>query len=109
MIALAGVLALYLGIAITAAGVLGIYRFPDVYTRLNALAKVTTLGALLIHLASAALLPWGQGNKGILTALVLLLTTPVVTQTIAFVAHRLGVPDRNLLDELRSSGRSGTP
>lgn len=109
MIALLGMLALYLGIAITAAGVLGIYRFPDVYTRLNALAKVTTLGALLIHLASAALLPWGQGNKGILTAIVLLLTTPVVTQTIAFVAHRLRVPDRNLHDELASRRPESTP
>lgn len=107
--ALAGMLGLYLGIAITAAGVLGIYRFPDVYTRLNALAKVTTLGAMLIHLASAALLPWGQGSKGILTALVLLLTTPVVTQTIALVAHRLGTPDRNLRDELAARRPQGPP
>lgn len=107
MSSLLGVVALYLGIAITAAGVLGIYRFPDVYTRLNALAKVTTLGAVLIHLASAALLPWGQGNKGILTAIVLLLTTPVVTQTIGFVAHRLSVPDVSRRDELRSSRHDG--
>lgn len=102
MIAWIGMLALYLGIAIAAAGVLGIYRLPDVYTRLNALAKVTTLGALLIHLSSAALLPWGQGKKGVLTALVLMLTTPVVTQTIAYVAHRSRVPSTNRLDELET-------
>lgn len=86
-----GLVLLYLGILITATGVLGVYRFPDVYTRLNALAKVTTLGALLIHLASALLLPPGQGSKGVLTALVLLLTTPVVTQAIALTAHRMKV------------------
>lgn len=100
---LVGLFALYLGMAIAAAGVVGIYRFPDVYTRLNALAKVTTLGAVLIHLSSAALLPWGQGTKGVLTAFVLLLTTPVVTQTIAYVAHRQRVPDRNRKDELAAT------
>ena len=36
-----------------------------------------------------------------LTAAVLLLTTPVVTQVIASAAHRLRVPDINRIDELR--------
>lgn len=96
-----GVLGLYAGIAICAAGVLGIYRFPDIYTRLNSLAKVTTLGALLVHLSSAALLPWGEGEKGVLTALVLLLTTPVVTQAIALTAHLLKTCNVNRKDELQ--------
>jgi Multisubunit Na+/H+ antiporter, MnhG subunit len=95
-----GLIALYAGIAICAAGVLGIYRFPDIYTRLNALAKVTTMGALLVHLSSAALLPWGEGKKGVLTALVLLLTTPVVTQAIALTAHVLKTCNVNHKDEL---------
>ena len=96
-----GLVGLYAGIAICAAGVLGIYRFPDIYTRLNALAKVTTMGALLVHLSSAALLPWGEGEKGVLTALVLLLTTPVVTQAIALTAHMLRTCNVNRKDELR--------
>lgn len=96
-----GILGLYTGIAICAAGVLGIYRFPDIYTRLNALAKVTTMGALLVHLSSAALLPWGEGEKGVLTALVLLLTTPVVTQAIALTAHMLHTRNVNREDDLR--------
>ncbi len=100
--ALLGLLGLYAGIAICAAGVLGIYRFPDVYTRLNSLAKVTTMGALLVHLSSAALLPWGEGEKGVLTALVLLLTTPVVTQAIALTAHVLRTPNVNRKDELKN-------
>ena len=100
-LALLGLVGLYAGIAICAAGVLGIYRFPDIYTRLNALAKVTTMGALLVHLSSAMLLPWGQGEKGVLTALVLLLTTPVVTQAIALTAHVLRTRNVNRKDELR--------
>lgn len=103
MIALLGLGGLYVGIAICAAGVLGIYRFPDIYTRLNALAKVTTMGALLVHLSSAALLPRGAGGKGVLTALVLLLTTPVVTQAIALTAHILRTPHVNHTDELEDA------
>lgn len=102
MITLIGLCALMLGIGITAAGVVGIYRFPDVYARLNALAKVTTMGAILVHLSSAALLPPGEGGKGVLTALVLLLTTPVVTQAIAYLSHRLALPNQLQRDELAS-------
>lgn len=94
-----GLIGLYLGIAITAAGVLGIYRLPDTYTRLNALAKVTTTGAILVHVSSSLLLPT-PGAKGILTALVLLLTTPVATHAIARTAHRLQVPSINHVDDL---------
>lgn len=91
--------ALYVGLLIAAVGVLGVYRFPDVYTRLNSLSKVTTVGAVLIHVSTAALLPLGQGAKGVLTALVLLLTTPVVSQVISWTAHRLRVPSANYMDE----------
>jgi multicomponent Na+:H+ antiporter subunit G len=92
--------ALYLGLLIAAVGVLGVYRFPDVYTRLNSLSKVTTVGAVLIHVSTASLLPLGEGAKGVLTALVLLLTTPVVSQVISWTAHRLRVPSANHMDEL---------
>lgn len=100
MSAIIGLTCLFVGVLVTAIGVLGIYRLPDVYTRLNALAKVTTVGALLIHLASAILLLPNQGAKGVLTALVLLLTTPVVTQAIALTAHRMKVPNVNRRDDL---------
>lgn len=103
MMAIVGIVALYVGLVITAVGVIGIYRFPDVYTRLNALAKVTTVGALLIHLASAALLATGHGAKGVLTALVLLLTTPVVTHAIGLMAHTMNAPNVNRRDELREA------
>jgi multicomponent Na+:H+ antiporter subunit G len=95
---------LYLGILITTTGVLGIYRFPDPYTRLNALAKVTTTGALLIHVSVALMLPRGQGAKGILTGLVLLLTTPVATHAIALMAHRLRVANVCIRDDLAAAG-----
>ncbi|MBO9540189.1 monovalent cation/H(+) antiporter subunit G [bacterium] len=109
MTAVIGLCALLLGIAITAAGVVGIYRFPDVYARLNALAKVTTMGAVLVHLSSGALLPPGHGGKGVLTALVLLLTTPAVTQAIAYLSHRQGLPNCLERDELADERASSEP
>jgi multicomponent Na+:H+ antiporter subunit G len=106
---LLGLAALYLGLLITTVGVIGIYRFPDVYTRLNALAKVTTLGALLIHLSSAALLAAGHGTKGVLTAVVLLLTTPVVTHAIGLMAHTMKTANVNQRDELREAREGRQP
>jgi len=110
---IAGTVVLALGIATAAAGVAGVFRFPDIYTRLNAEAKVSTAGAVLIHLSLASLLPPGQGGKAVLTAAMLLLTTPVVTHVIARMAHKLGVPDVNHLDELRLAeerpGQTGGP
>ncbi|MBM3267947.1 MAG: monovalent cation/H(+) antiporter subunit G [Candidatus Sericytochromatia bacterium] len=105
---LLGTIVLVLGIAVSAAGVAGVYRFPDIYTRLNAVAKVSTAGAVLIHLSLASLMPPGQGGKAVLTAAMLLLTTPVVTHVIARMAHKMRVPDVNHLDELRlAEGRPG--
>lgn len=97
------------GVVISAAGVAGVFRFPDIYTRLNAVAKVSTAGAVLIHLSLAALMPPGQGGKAVLTGIMLLLTTPVVTQVIAQMAHRMRVPDVNYRDDLRQAreGREG--
>lgn len=96
-------LALITGLAISGAGVAGVFRFPDVYTRLNAVAKVSTAGAVLVHLSLGALMPAGQGGKALLTALMLLLTTPVVTQVISQMAHRMRVPDANHVDDLRAA------
>ncbi len=104
-----GILAL--GIAVSAAGVAGVLRFPDIYTRLNAVAKVSTAGAVLVHLSLASLMPPGQGGKAILTAAMLLLTTPVVTHVIARMAHKMRAPDVNHVDELlvaeRQQGQDG--
>lgn len=91
------------GLIISGAGVAGVFRFPDIYTRLNAVAKVSTAGAVLVHLSLAALLPAGQGGKSVLTGLMLLLTTPVVTQVISQMAHRMRVPDVNHVDDLRDA------
>ncbi|WP_247729102.1 monovalent cation/H(+) antiporter subunit G [Halovivax limisalsi] len=74
-------------------GTIGLLRLPNVYNRMHATSKPTTLGAAAIFLA--AFVRFGPGNEG-LTALVglffLFLTVPTGAHMIARSAERIGVP-----------------
>lgn len=74
-------------------GTVGLLRFPDVYNRLHATTKATTLGAASIFLAGFVF--WGPQEAG-LTSLVgivfLFLTAPTGAHMISRAAHRMGVP-----------------
>lgn len=73
-------------------GTIGILRLPDVYNRLHANSKATTLGAASIFLAGFAY--YGPQSAG-LTSLVgiafLFLTAPTGAHMISRAANRLGV------------------
>jgi multicomponent Na+:H+ antiporter subunit G len=62
--------ALVLGSAVTLIAALGVLRLPDVYTRLSAASKTSTLGASLLALGAALAFP----------------SEPVVAQAVALVA-----------------------
>ena len=74
-------------------GTVGLLRLPDVYNRLHATTKATTLGAASLFLAGFVY--WGPQGAG-LTSLVgiifLFLTAPTGAHMISRAAHRLGVP-----------------
>lgn len=70
-------------------GGLGLVRMPDIYNRIQAGAKTTTLGTLLT-LAGAACLQPAWGWKLLLIGVFLLFTNPVSAQVLANVAHRRG-------------------
>lgn len=74
-------------------GTVGLIRLPDVYNRLHATTKATTLGAASIFLAGFVY--WGPQGAG-LTSLVgivfLFLTAPTGAHMISRAAHRMGVP-----------------
>jgi len=76
-----------------AVGTIGLLRLPDVYNRLHATSKATTLGAASMFLAG--FLYYGPGGPG-LTSLVgivfLFLTAPTGGHLISRAAHRMGVP-----------------
>ncbi len=71
-------------------GALGLVRMPDLYNRLHAGTKATTLGTLLTLLGVAFIQPeWSL--KLLLIGIFLLFTNPLSSQVLARAAHRSGL------------------
>jgi multicomponent Na+:H+ antiporter subunit G len=86
-----GVAVMTAGTGFLALGGLGLLRMPDIYTRIQAGTKATTLGTLLT-LVGAALLAPAWSVKLLLIALFLMFTNPLSSQVLARAAHRARVP-----------------
>jgi len=85
-----GGVVLVAGTAFLLLGGLGLYRMPDVFNRIQAGTKATTLGTLLTLTGVAFLQPdWAV--KLLLIGLFLLFTNPISSQVLARAAHRSGV------------------
>lgn len=87
------IIAIIGGTAFSAIGVLGYVRFPDVYTRLQATGKVGLFGVVLLVVAElfeGGFTELGL-SKGIVLIVLLLITGPVASHTIASVAYRVGI------------------
>ena len=89
LIDLIGALLLVAGTAFLLFGGLGLVRMPDIYNRIQAGTKATTLGTLL-SLAGAACLHPEWSLKLLLIGLFLLFTNPLSSQVLARAAHRRG-------------------
>jgi multicomponent Na+:H+ antiporter subunit G len=71
-------------------GSLGVLRFPDVYNRLQAGTKCTTLGAFLTIIGVGIMQPaWLV--KCLLIAFFILLTNPISSHALGRAAHKSGV------------------
>lgn len=86
---LLGALLLVAGAIFLLLGGLGLARMPDVFNRIQAGTKATTLGTLLT-LAGAACLQPAWGLKLLLIGLFILFTNPISSQVLARAAHRSG-------------------
>ncbi|MFH1542752.1 MAG: monovalent cation/H(+) antiporter subunit G [bacterium] len=65
-------------------GVLGLIRFPDIYTRLHPAGKAGTAGVLSIFIGLICYTGWSLFTlKILLIALFIILTSPVTTHLIA--------------------------
>lgn len=103
---------LTIGLTFNGLGVIGLLRFPDVYTRLHAATKATTFGSIFTSLAVvtyAFTQLYLNGNSAnlqlgihtIIAMICLLLTNPVGAHAIARAAHRSGVmPEKAVVDKL---------
>lgn len=85
-------------------GSIGILRFPDVYTRLHAATKSSTLGVAGIMIGAFLFLYVENGivsGKLLLGIFFVLLTAPVSGHMISRAAYRAGVPlwDKSVQDD----------
>lgn len=90
-----------LGVAFLFLAALGTVRLPDVFARMHAGSKATTLG--LAFTLIGVMVRTGSFHVELLLALVIQLTAaPLATHALGRAAHRRGVPlsPRTLVDEL---------
>ncbi len=84
-----GLVVLWVGIFFSVVGVVGLVRMPDLYCRLHATGKVSTVGLAGLLVGAALLMP-SAALKLIALAIFALLTLPVSTHVIAAAAYRYG-------------------
>ena len=77
------------GAAFLFLGGLGLARMPDVFNRIQAGTKASTLGTILSLAGIACLQPPWAVKLGII-ALFVLFTNPLSSQVLARAAHRIG-------------------
>ncbi len=84
---------LLLGVALSLVASVGLLRFPDLYSRMHAATKPSTLGLLLV-LAGTSLRLADPGDVValLLVAAFQLVTAPVAAHMIGRAAYRAGVP-----------------
>jgi len=99
---------LLLGIFFTIFGVLGVIKFPDIYTRLQASTKCGVTGTLSIFLGLIIQQGFNAFSMRILfITLFVLLTTPVASHIIAQAAYESGIePWRRHLQNYQEKGKS---
>lgn len=82
-----GLFFLLIGVFFSLAGILGNIRFPDVYSRIHASGKVSSLGVISFLISGAFLFP-EVALKALALGLLLLLAAPISAHAIALAAHR---------------------
>ena len=86
------VLLVVVGSFFLSVGTLGLLRLPDVYNRMHATSKATTLGAASIFLAGTIYFgPTGRGLTSLVGILFLFLTAPTGAHMISRSAQKMGV------------------
>ncbi len=96
---------LALGLFFIGVGCLGLFRMPDLFCRMHATSKATTLGLVFILMATFVHLGFSAvGLKAILAITFAFLTAPVGAHLISRAAYQRGnkLYDRSIIDALRS-------
>jgi multicomponent Na+:H+ antiporter subunit G len=94
---------MFTGTVVRVLAAVGIVRMPDLYTRMQAATKATTLGVACSVLAVAVWFPgWGVLARAVLILVFVALTTPVSAHILGRMAYLTGVPlwKGTVVDEL---------
>lgn len=91
MMALIGSILVMLGAIFHFSAGLGVLRMPDVYTRMQAGTKASTLGNTLV-LAGLAILHPDWSLKLLIIVYFVLMTNPVSSHALARAAHSIRIP-----------------
>jgi len=70
-------------------GALGIFRLPDVYTRMQAGTKATTLGALSLIIGVGLIQP-AYLSKTVIIAIFITISNPISSHALARGSHKAG-------------------
>jgi len=81
-----------LGVMVMTAGLIGMVRMPDIYTKIHAAGKSVVLGVMA--LCAAVFLSEGPAIQArvVLIGVFLFLTTPVASHVLSQAARRVGEP-----------------
>ena len=94
-----------IGVFFTFLSAVGVIRLPDVYSRMHAAGKSSTLGVIFLMLAVVVyFIPEGIINAKILLAIIFVfMTAPLSSLMVNRSAYRIGVPleKNNVQDDLK--------
>ena len=95
-----GTIIVGIGILFLFFGSLGVLRLPDVYNRVQAGTKCTTLGAFLTIIGVGIMQP-GWFWKTLIIAVFILVTNPISSHAIARASRKAKVPlcERSVVDK----------
>ncbi|MBL8545602.1 MAG: monovalent cation/H(+) antiporter subunit G [Hyphomonadaceae bacterium] len=80
------------GLLLIAGGVLGLLRFPDLYTRLHASNVADVVGSVVVVIGLAIAAPdWAIAVRLLLLAALLMALGPTLTHVVAQAAHAAGL------------------
>ncbi|WP_090871594.1 monovalent cation/H(+) antiporter subunit G [Oceanobacillus limi] len=107
------IIALLSGTLFVLSGSIGIARFPDIYSRLHAATKASTLGLAGILIGAFLFLYVEHdivSGKLLLSLIFILLTAPVSAHMISRAAHKVGVKPitKNRRDEYEEALRENS-
>lgn len=103
MPALVGSITALLGSLFLLLASLGLIRMPDVYNRMQAGTKATTLGSVLVFIGFAFVMP-DTWPRLVLLIFFIFLTNPLSSHALARSAHIQGIPVGTERDDLLEAG-----